>query len=195
MPDWLSIHEPVLVRPLRRRGDLRDAAVLLPGEPAARGRGTQRSAGSGRGAGDAVESRVSRWPASRSPQRPDRRRHRGLSFSVLSLLPAVLLHISLQSRRRAVWIGGYSLSGVAVALHLADWLDHVPGLRLKKIVRKAGAEYFLLDANEIFAFHAEGDIVWIATARKRYQATQTLKVLEERPLNASFQRIRRLVNW
>jgi DNA-binding LytR/AlgR family response regulator len=71
----------------------------------------------------------------------------------------------------------------------------VPGLRLKKIVRKAGAEYFLLDANEIFAFHAEGDIVWIATARKRYQATQTLKVLEERPLNTSFQRIRRLVNW
>ena len=118
-----------------------------------------------------------------------------LSFSVLSLLPAVLLHISLQSRRRAVWIGGYVLSGVAVALHLADWLSHVPGLRLKKIVRKAGAEYFLLDANEIFAFHAEGDIVWIATARKRYQATQTLKVLEERPLNTSFQRIRRLVNW
>ena len=118
-----------------------------------------------------------------------------LSFSVLSLLPAVLLHISLQSRRRAVWIGGYSLSGVAVALHLADWLSHVPGLRSKKIVRKAGAEYFLLDANEIFAFHAEGDIVWIATARKRYQATQTLKVLEERPLNTSFQRIRRLVNW
>ena len=118
-----------------------------------------------------------------------------LSFSVLSLLPAVLLHICLQSRRRAVWIGGYVLSGVAVALHLADWLSHVPGLRLKKIVRKAGAEYFLLDANEIFAFHAEGDIVWIATARKRYQATQTLKVLEERPLNTSFQRIRRLVNW
>ena len=118
-----------------------------------------------------------------------------LSFSVLSLLPAVLLHISLQSRRRAVWIGGYFPSGVAVALHLADWLSHVPGLRLKKIVRKAGAEYFLLDANEIFAFHAEGDIVWIATARKRYQATQTLKVLEERPLNTSFQRIRRLVNW
>src|ERR1022692_3687216 len=127
MPDWLSIHEPVLVRPLRRRGDLRDAAVLLPGEPAARGRGTQQSAGSGRCAGDAVESRVSRWPASRSPQRPDRRRSGlpagprsgqiagaivALSFSVLSLLPAVLLHISLQSRRRAVWIGGYFPSGV-----------------------------------------------------------------------------------
>ena len=51
-----------------------------------------------------------------------------LSFSVLSLLPAVLLHISLQSRRRAVWIGGYVLSGAAVALHLADWRKQAPGL-------------------------------------------------------------------
>jgi DNA-binding LytR/AlgR family response regulator len=68
--------------------------------------------------------------------------------------------------------------------------------RLKKIVGKAGAEYFLLDAHEIFAFHAEGDIVWITTARKRYQATQTLKVLDERLRNTNFQRIHRnaLVN-
>lgn len=70
------------------------------------------------------------------------------------------------------------------------------GQRIKKIVGKAGAEYFLLDANEILAFHAEGDIVWITTARKKYQATQTLKVLEERLRNTSFQRIHRnaLVN-
>jgi len=72
----------------------------------------------------------------------------------------------------------------------------LPGQRLKKIVGKAGAEYFLLDAREIFAFHAEGDIVWITTARKRYQATQTLKVLEERLRSTNFQRIHRsaLVN-
>jgi two-component system LytT family response regulator len=72
----------------------------------------------------------------------------------------------------------------------------LPGQRLKKIVGKAGAEYFLLDANEVFAFHAEGDIVWITTARRRYQATQTLKVLEERLRDTSFQRIHRnaLVN-
>jgi len=72
----------------------------------------------------------------------------------------------------------------------------LPGQRLKKIVGIAGAEYFLLDAREIFAFHAEGDIVWIATARKRYQSTQTLKVLEERLRSTSFQRIHRnaLVN-
>jgi len=72
----------------------------------------------------------------------------------------------------------------------------LPGQRLKKIVGKSGAEYFLLDAREIFSFHAEGDIVWIATARKRYQATQTLRILEERLRNTNFQRIHRnaLVN-
>ncbi len=70
------------------------------------------------------------------------------------------------------------------------------GQRNKKIVGKAGEEYFLLDAGEIFSFHAEGDIVWITTGRKRYHATQTLKVLEERLRNTSFQRIHRnaLVN-
>ena len=70
------------------------------------------------------------------------------------------------------------------------------GARPKKIVGKAGAEFFLLDVAEIFAFQAEGDLVWISTARGRYQATQTLKVLEERLRNTSFQRIHRnaLVN-
>jgi two-component system LytT family response regulator len=70
------------------------------------------------------------------------------------------------------------------------------GQRLKKIVGKAGPEYFLLNAAEIYAFLAEGDIVWITTARKKYQATQTLKMLEERLRNTSFQRIHRnaLVN-
>lgn len=70
------------------------------------------------------------------------------------------------------------------------------GQRLKKIVGKAGAEYFLLNADEIYAFQAEGDIVWITTARKKYLATQTLKALEERLGNSGFQRIHRnaLVN-
>jgi two-component system LytT family response regulator len=70
------------------------------------------------------------------------------------------------------------------------------GQRLKKIVGKVGAEYFLLDAAEIYAFQAEGDIVWITAGRKRYMATQTLKVLEERLRTSHFQRIHRnaLVN-
>jgi hypothetical protein len=44
----------------------------------------------------------------------------GLSFSVLSILPAVLLHISLQSRARPLWISGYVVSGAAVVLHIGD---------------------------------------------------------------------------
>jgi two-component system, LytTR family, sensor kinase len=43
-----------------------------------------------------------------------------LSFAVLSLLPAVLLHLSLEPRPRLIWIAGYVVSAVAVALHLAE---------------------------------------------------------------------------
>ncbi len=66
----------------------------------------------------------------------------------------------------------------------------------RKIVGKVGEEYFLLSADEIYAFQADGDIVWIVTAKKRYMATQTLKVLEQRLRNTSFRRIHRnsLVN-
>jgi len=42
------------------------------------------------------------------------------SFSVLSMLPAVLLHISLGNRWTALSISGYVASTLAVALHIAD---------------------------------------------------------------------------
>ena len=48
------------------------------------------------------------------------------SFSVLSLLPAVLLHISLRSRPRLLWISGYVVSGAAVALHIGDLVTGAP---------------------------------------------------------------------
>ena len=41
-----------------------------------------------------------------------------LSFAMLSLLPAVLLHLSLRERWRGIVMAGYCLSGVAVVLHL-----------------------------------------------------------------------------
>ena len=68
--------------------------------------------------------------------------------------------------------------------------------RTKRIVGKVGEEFFLLSANEIYAFLADGDIVWIIAAKKKYMATQTLKVLEQRLRNTSFRRIHRnsLVN-
>src|SRR5437588_2620340 len=66
----------------------------------------------------------------------------------------------------------------------------------RKIVGKAGDEYVLLDASEVFAFKAEGEIVWIITAHRKYQATHTLAALQERLQNTSFRRIHRnaLVN-
>ncbi len=66
----------------------------------------------------------------------------------------------------------------------------------RKVVGKIGEEYFLLNASEISAFQAEGDIVWIFANKHKYMATQTLKALEERLGPAPFRRIHRnaLVN-
>ena len=68
--------------------------------------------------------------------------------------------------------------------------------RTRRIVGRVGEEYFLLSAGEIYAFQAEGDLVWIITAKRKYLATQTLKELELRLKNSSFRRIHRnaLVN-
>lgn len=68
--------------------------------------------------------------------------------------------------------------------------------RIRKIVGRVGEEYFLLDASEIYAFQADGDVVWIVTAKRKFLATQTLKELQRRLANTTFERIHRnaLVN-
>jgi len=68
--------------------------------------------------------------------------------------------------------------------------------RVRKIVGKAGEEYFLLDPDEVLAFQADGELVWIITRKQRYLATQNLKTLEERLSTGPFRRIHRnaLVN-
>ena len=128
MPDWLSIHEPVLVNTIGHCAGAVIFGMLLyfflvnrrrAGESAAVCRRWPR-----RWRCCGILAPSSRWRRPRG--RPIAGAIVALSFSVLSLLPAVLLHISLQSRRRAVWIAGYVLSGVAVALHLGDWLSHCP---------------------------------------------------------------------
>jgi len=75
-------------------------------------------------------------------------------------------------------------------------LQEIAEPRTRRIVGKVGEEYFLLSAGEIYAFQAEGDLVWIVTAKRKYLATQTLKELELRLKNGSFRRIHRnaLVN-
>jgi len=66
----------------------------------------------------------------------------------------------------------------------------------RRIVARSGDEYLLLSADEVYAFQADGDLVWIITAKKRYLATQSLKLIQEKLQNTSFRRIHRkaLVN-
>jgi DNA-binding LytR/AlgR family response regulator len=79
---------------------------------------------------------------------------------------------------------------------LQEIADQPAAPRTRRIVGKIGQEYFLLNADEIYAFQAECDTVWIITAKKKYLATQTLKVLDQRLKSTNFRRIHRnaLVN-
>lgn len=81
-------------------------------------------------------------------------------------------------------------------VQLQEIADNSSGPPSRRIVGKVGEEYFLLSAGEIYAFQAEGDLVWILTAKRKFLATQTLKELELRLKNTSFRRIHRnaLVN-
>jgi DNA-binding LytR/AlgR family response regulator len=90
-----------------------------------------------------------------------------------------------------------------VAESLAQMSDLKPGEteppsapRGRKVVGRSGAEYYLLDLDDVLAFQAEREIVWIVTARQRYMATQTLRTIDARLGGSAFQRIHRnaLVN-
>ena len=87
--------------------------------------------------------------------------------------------------------------------HVAESLAHLseipgpPGApRSRKVVGRAGAEYFLIDIDDVLAFQAEREIVWIVTARQRYMATQPLHAIDARLKGSVFQRVHRnaLVN-
>ena len=91
------------------------------------------------------------------------------------------------------------LTGKEIVERLAQ-LQEVADLggesRVKRIIGRIDEEFFLLRADEIFSFQADGSIVWIVTSHGKYQATQTLRVLEERLKSTAFRRIHRnaLVN-
>ena len=79
---------------------------------------------------------------------------------------------------------------------IAELQEVASGSKVRKIVGKLGEEFFLLSPDEILAFQAEGELVWIITANQRFLATQNLRNIEERLNNTSFRRIHRnaLVN-
>jgi two-component system, LytTR family, response regulator len=83
------------------------------------------------------------------------------------------------------------IAQIAVAAALPVAL--APG---RKIVGKNGPEFILLDTGDILAFQAEGELVWIVTAKHRLLATQSLRTLEDRLKEQNFQRVHRnaLVN-
>jgi two-component system, LytTR family, response regulator len=61
----------------------------------------------------------------------------------------------------------------------------------RKIVGKTGEEYHLLDADDVLAFQAERELVWIVTAKQRLLATQSLQALEQRLAGTQFRRVHR----
>jgi two-component system LytT family response regulator len=63
--------------------------------------------------------------------------------------------------------------------------------RGRKIVGRSGADFVLLDADDVLAFQAERELVWIVTARQRLLATQSLRALAERLAEPEFRRVHR----
>jgi len=63
--------------------------------------------------------------------------------------------------------------------------------RIHKVVGRSGSDYVLLDADEVLAFLAERELVWIVTAKQRLYATQSLKAIEDRLGGPQFQRVHR----
>ena len=65
-----------------------------------------------------------------------------------------------------------------------------------KILARKGHDYYLLDLTEIYAFQADGELVWVLTESERYLAAQTLKAFEDKLGGSSFRRVHRnaLVN-
>lgn len=101
-----------------------------------------------------------------------------------------------QAVERAMKLRGRPAEVAQQLARVKEIAEAPSGPAIRRIVAKSGDEYLLLNAEEVFAFEAEGDLVWIITARKRYLATQSLKVIQDKLRNTSFRRIHRnaLVN-
>ncbi len=66
----------------------------------------------------------------------------------------------------------------------------------RKIIGRNGNDYVVLDTEDVLAFQAERELVWIVTNKQRLLATQPLYGIEERLPTNHFQRVHRnaLVN-
>jgi hypothetical protein len=129
MPDRLSIHAPVLVNTI---GHCAGAIIfgillhlfLLDWRRATSERSTLPAIAAGLGLLWNLGSLIGMATAPHGDPMADA--IVAGSFSVLSLLPAVLLHISLRSRHSALWLTGYAVSFAAVLLHIGDLITSAP---------------------------------------------------------------------
>ncbi len=64
---------------------------------------------------------------------------------------------------------------------------------VRRILAKNGSEYTLLTRDEVFAFQADGDVVWIITKNQRFLAMESLKGIQSRLEGTSFKRVHREV--
>ena len=92
---------------------------------------------------------------------------------------------------RARSMQGRPLETVNDADQIAAIGDTPHSVEQRKVVGRNGAEYFLLDADEILVFQAERELVWIVTAQQRLLATQPLRDIESRLAGTHFQRVHR----
>jgi hypothetical protein len=123
MPDWLSIHEPVLINTVGHAAGAVIFGILLFFLIAGRQRAWLPALAAALAILWNVGSLIMLAAGPKEGVFADAAA--AASFSVLSLLPAVLLHISL-GRRKAITALGYLLSGAAVILHVADVITGAP---------------------------------------------------------------------
>lgn len=97
----------------------------------------------------------------------------------------------LKSVQRARLLHGKPRETAERAESIANLSDASQTARSRKIIGKTGEEYFLLDSDEVLAFQADGEMVWIITAKHRYLATQSLRTIEARIKHLPFQRVHR----
>jgi two-component system LytT family response regulator len=102
----------------------------------------------------------------------------------------------MQSLERVRHLLGNSLRVAESVARLQEVAGPSGGARTRKVVGRHGEEFFLLNTQDILAFQADCELVWIVTVKQRYLATQPLKVIQEKLGASGFQRIHRnaLVN-
>ena len=74
---------------------------------------------------------------------------------------------------------------------VAGEVAKITPVEARKIVGRTGEEYVLLDPEEILAFQAEGELVWMVTAKQRFLATQSLQAIENHLKYQQFRRVHR----